>query len=64
MDELNPLFIGFDVGEVGRDIPTLNVFRKVGDTFRIVKIINGDEAVKLYFKLTREDDVSAPENSV
>lgn len=54
MDMYNPLFVGFDAGSDG-SLPSLNVFKKTDNGFEIIKIINGQEAVELYFKLTRKE---------
>lgn len=49
------LWIGVDsVGE--SCVTALNVFRKVGDTFELVRMIEGDEADVLYSKLTKDEE--------
>ena len=51
------LWIGVDsVGEGDKSYPALNVFRKRGNSFELVKIIDGDEAIELYSKLTKGEN--------
>lgn len=49
------LWIGVDALD-GGSIPSLNVFRKRGKTFDLVKIISGDEAIRIYKLLTEGDE--------
>ena len=51
------LWVGVDsVGVGDKSVPTLNVFRKNGNSFGLVRIIDGELAVKLYSELTKKED--------
>ena len=49
------LWVGVDIDKGPGGVPAINVFRKVGDAFKLVKMIDGDEALKLYSMLTHTD---------
>lgn len=51
------LWVGVDsVGVDDKTVPSLNVFRKNGNSFELVRIIDGELAVKLYSELTKKED--------
>lgn len=50
--------VAFDDGE-DESIPSINIFRKTNGTYQIVKIIDGEEAAKLYSILTKEGEADA-----
>lgn len=45
----------------GSCITTLNIFRKVRNGFELVKIIEGEEALRVYDILTKGDDEGVKE---
>lgn len=49
------LWVGVDFDEGSGGVPAINIFRKVGDGFELVKMVEGDEALKLYSQLTYVD---------
>ena len=50
------LWIGVDSVNEGKTVASLNVFRKRGDSFDLVKIIEGKEAEEVYAALTEGGD--------
>lgn len=51
------LWIGADLGKDG-SMPALNVFKRVGDGFELVKAFDGDEAMRVYSLLTSKGEDS------
>lgn len=53
------LWIGVD-GIDGSSVTSLNVFRKRGDSFDLVKTVSGEEAKRLYALLTEVGEENEP----